>query len=316
MISKESLQKDFGEKTGDMLWNYCRGIDNRAVRLLQETKSVGADVNWGVRFNDTKDSRNFLLNLCNEVSLRLQGCGLQGRTITLKVKKRRKDAGEPTKYMGCGDCENLSHSMTVPVATDDTEVLQRISKQLFGSFHIDVKEIRGVGLHVSKLENADMTRQGSGKNALTSWLASAPADKEKLDRPAKARGSREAGPSHQMSANQSRGEARLSRVSMLPPISQLDVGGIDSLPPDLFSEVSEMYNGKLSKIMEKTKSKGSSSVAVSSSGCTSLVEDVKGVKNKGKEPAFSHSAHVENTIDTSENKGRILQCTYHYCRGR
>ncbi|MCL7026013.1 hypothetical protein MKW94_000111, partial [Papaver nudicaule] len=142
-----------------MLWNYCRGIDNRAVGLLQETKSVGADVNWGVRFNNTKDSQNFLINLCNEVSLRLQGCGLQGRTITLKVKKRRKDAGEPTKYMGCGDCENLSHSMTVPVATDDAEVLQRISKQLFGSFHIDVKEIRGVGLHVSKLENADMTRQ-------------------------------------------------------------------------------------------------------------------------------------------------------------
>ncbi|XP_026394158.1 DNA repair protein REV1-like [Papaver somniferum] len=299
MIPKESLQKDFGEKTGDMLFNYCRGIDNRAVGLLQETKSVGADVNWGVRFNDTKDSQNFLLNLCNEVSLRLQGCGVQGRTITLKVKKRRKDAGEPTKYMGCGDCENLSHSMTVPVATDDAEVLQRISKQLFGSFHIDVKEIRGVGLHVSKLENADVTRQGLGKNALTSWLASAPADMAKLYSPAKERGdggSREAGPSHQLSANQSRGEARLSSVSMLPPISQLDMGVIDSLPPDLFSEVNEMYDGKLSKIIKKTKTKASSS------GCTSVVEDVKGVKNKGKEPVFSHSAHVENTIDTSENK--------------
>uniref|UniRef100_A0A453SSE5 Uncharacterized protein n=1 Tax=Aegilops tauschii subsp. strangulata TaxID=200361 RepID=A0A453SSE5_AEGTS len=27
---------------------------------------------------------NFLVNLSREVSLRLQGCGLQGRTITLK----------------------------------------------------------------------------------------------------------------------------------------------------------------------------------------------------------------------------------------
>ena len=28
---------------------------------------------------------HFLVNLSKEVSLRLQGCGLQGRTITLKV---------------------------------------------------------------------------------------------------------------------------------------------------------------------------------------------------------------------------------------
>lgn len=30
-------------------------------------------------------SEHFLMNLCKEVSLRLQGCGVQGRTITLKV---------------------------------------------------------------------------------------------------------------------------------------------------------------------------------------------------------------------------------------
>jgi hypothetical protein len=57
-----------------------------------------------------------------------------GRTFTLKIKKRKKDAEEPTKYMGCGDCDNLSRSITVPAATDDIEVLQRISKKLFGSF--------------------------------------------------------------------------------------------------------------------------------------------------------------------------------------
>lgn len=87
---------------------------------LQETKSIGADVNWGVRFDDITDvcvlqnlkmtffilsffllyllifcillfffwlfqCQNFLMNLCKEVSLRLQGCGVQGRAITLKV---------------------------------------------------------------------------------------------------------------------------------------------------------------------------------------------------------------------------------------
>jgi len=83
---------------------------------MQECKSIGADVNWGVRFNDMKDvstllhisyfyfclrvlqnktikiltkkffqCENFLTNLCKEVSLRLQGCGMQGRTFSLKV---------------------------------------------------------------------------------------------------------------------------------------------------------------------------------------------------------------------------------------
>lgn len=38
--------------------------------------------------------------------------------------------------MGCGDCDNFSHSLTVPMATNDVDVLQRISKQLFSHFHI------------------------------------------------------------------------------------------------------------------------------------------------------------------------------------
>jgi hypothetical protein len=85
--------------------NYCPS-------MIQETKSVGAEINWGVRFNDNKDvghfcfsflyhcsaiyfhalslfcwlqAEHFLINLCKEVSLRLQGCGVQGRTVTLKV---------------------------------------------------------------------------------------------------------------------------------------------------------------------------------------------------------------------------------------
>lgn len=32
---QEILQKDFGIKTGDMLWHYSRGIDNRLVGLIQ-----------------------------------------------------------------------------------------------------------------------------------------------------------------------------------------------------------------------------------------------------------------------------------------
>ncbi|XP_020536171.2 DNA repair protein REV1 isoform X2 [Jatropha curcas] len=253
LISKDSLQKDFGIKTGEMLWNYSRGIDNRLVGAIQESKSIGAEVNWGVRFKNSQDSQHFLLNLCKEVSLRLQGCGLQGRTFTLKIKKRRKDAGEPTKYMGCGDCENLSHSMTVPIATDDVEVLQRVTKQLFGSFHLNVQDIRGVGLQVSKLQNADVSKQGLERHSLRSWLTSAPATVEERN-------------SINSISN------KRSNIAP-PPLYDLDMGVIEGLPPELFSELNEFYGGKLVDFIAQSKGKSENS---SGSSCIPSHERGKG----------------------------------------
>ncbi|KAF7142623.1 hypothetical protein RHSIM_Rhsim05G0099900 [Rhododendron simsii] len=49
-------------------------------------------------------------------------CGQQGGDmwycmqighVTWTIKKRRNDVEELVQYMGCEDCENLSHSMTV-----------------------------------------------------------------------------------------------------------------------------------------------------------------------------------------------------------
>ncbi|XP_057545804.1 DNA repair protein REV1 isoform X3 [Amaranthus tricolor] len=258
MFSKEALQRDFGAKTGEMLWNYCRGLDNRLVGFIQESKSIGADVNWGVRFKDTKDSERFLMSLCNEVSLRLRGCGLQGRTFTLKIKKRRKDAGEPIKYMGCGDCENFSHSMTVPVATAEVDILQRITMQLFGSFHIDVKDIRGIGLQVTKLESDDNTKQGHERNTLRSWLASGTTSSGKqcnlhdtgqycLE---------PAGPPA-MILNPSLVGPHSDTSAVLPSLNDLDMGVIESLPPELFSEYNNSYGGRLFDLISKSKGKAS-----------------------------------------------------------
>ncbi|KAK9287385.1 hypothetical protein L1049_015803 [Liquidambar formosana] len=310
MISKEALQKEFGIKTGDMLWNYSRGVDNRLVGVIQESKSIGAEVNWGVRFKDVKDSQDFLINLCKEVSLRLQGCGVQGCSFTLKIKKRRKDAEEPTKYMGCGDCENLSHSITVPVATDDVEVLQRITKQLFGVFHIDVKEIRGIGLQVSKLESADTAKQGNERNSLRSWLISAPASTEEqcnMNCQAKNRPEIDCdvGPSYQVINNSSNGEACLNEISELPPLCNLDIGVIESLPPELFSEINEMYGGKLIDFIAKRKG---TSENISSSMCIPSYGR-GGARNEGEGALLPHmvSFPVENeslNLEVKETPGR------------
>ncbi|KAG2375417.1 DNA repair protein [Vigna angularis] len=226
---KASLQRDYGIKTGEMLWNYSRGIDNRLVGNFQECKTVGADVNWGVRFKDIKD----------------------GRTFTLKIKKRRKGAGEPAKFMGCGDCENLSHSVTVPLATDNVEILQRIVKQLFGCFNIDVKEIRGIGLQVSRLESAEASKRGTTKYTLKSWLTSASAGVGNQTYPIES--------SVEMDNKIPANEASIYPISTPPPLCNLDIEVIRNLPPDVFSELNEIYRGKLVDYIANWKNTSESS---------------------------------------------------------
>ncbi|KAL2349558.1 hypothetical protein Fmac_003558 [Flemingia macrophylla] len=306
MISKASLQKDYGMKTGEMLWNYSRGIDNRLVGGIQESKSVGADVNWGVRFKDMKHCEHFLIDLCKEVSLRLQGCGVHGRTFTLKIKKRRKDADEPAKFMGCGDCENLSHSITIPLATDNVDILQRLVKQLFGCFFIDVKEIRGIGLHVSRLESADASKQA--KYSLKSWLASGYASIENQKYPmvhdkqnmgsTSSRACRDLqGSSVEMDTEIPNNQARThDSISTPPPLCNLDVEVIKNLPPEVFSELNDVYGGKLIDYIANKKNTSESS---SHSGHSLLeLEEI----NKEEELSYSEPIPQKNLLSKNEVK--------------
>ncbi|XP_023639710.1 DNA repair protein REV1 isoform X2 [Capsella rubella] len=327
LISKDSLQKDFGVKTGEMLWSYSRGLDLRSVTAVQESKSIGAEVNWGVRFRDQQDVQHFLQCLCKEVSLRLQGCEMIGRTFTLKIKKRKKDAEEPTKYMGCGDCDNLSRSITVPAATDDVEVLQRISKKLFGSFCLDVKEVRGVGLQVSKLDSADLSNKGS--RTLKSWLSSAPASvqieqddnvfsavvRENSDRNRHVAG----GVSRLRESNSAESSIQSGDTnSSLPPMCHLDMEVLENLPPELLSELDGTYGGKLYELIEKKRGKrkiNNSSPHVSLDGTTAGIKELKplsvkihGLSTSGekeyKKPFVPHlstaRASIQHTIDMTD----------------
>ncbi|KAK4739952.1 hypothetical protein R3W88_003649 [Solanum pinnatisectum] len=287
MLSKETLQKDFGSKTGSMLWNYSRGVDDRLVGMIQESKSIGADVNWGVRFKDLKDVQHFLLNLCKEVSLRLQGCGVIGRKFTLKIKKRKGDAGEPVKYLGCGVCDNLSHSVTVPMATDSVEVLERIVSQLFTTSHIDVEDIRGMGLQVSKLETTDSSKQGKERYSIRSWLTAPSAKTNNQNRSSShEKGADAANSKNSVDKRQSQlqGDSSTHFIEMtaaspsgtagtLPPMNELDIGVIESLPPEVFSEINDMYNGKLAHFINEKRSKGVSGKENISSVCPAAPDE-------------------------------------------
>ena len=57
-FSCQALQKEFGPKTGLLLYQYCRGIDDRNLKTERERRSVSAEINYGIRF--TKVKRDFV----------------------------------------------------------------------------------------------------------------------------------------------------------------------------------------------------------------------------------------------------------------
>jgi DNA repair protein REV1 len=63
------------------------------------------------------------------------------------------------------------------------------------------------------------------------------------------------GLSIQTDKNMSNGAACLNEVSVPPPLCHLDRGVLESLPPELFSELNEAYGGKLVDLIAKNKGK-------------------------------------------------------------
>ncbi|KAI9314973.1 hypothetical protein BX666DRAFT_1862094, partial [Dichotomocladium elegans] len=151
-ISLDQLQKQLGPKTGRMLYNFARGIDDRELQLEHPRRSVSADVNWGVRFENQQQAEKFVRELAEQVSIRLKSISKRGKTITIKILKRQPGAGEATKRLGCGECDNFSKSVTLAYYTDDPVEIGRQAYQMLLSFGFDPTDIRGVGIQVQKLD--------------------------------------------------------------------------------------------------------------------------------------------------------------------
>lgn len=63
------------------------------------------------------------------------------------------------------------------------------------------------------------------------------------------------GPSVQMEGSVSSGEARVICDATLPALHDLDIGVIKSLPPEVFSEINDLYSGELISLISKKKEK-------------------------------------------------------------
>lgn len=161
-VSLSQLQKKFGPRTGQTLFRFCRGLDDRPVRYEKERKSVSAEMNYNIRFTKVDEAECFLTNLSMEVQKRLQEAGLKGRRVTLKIMVRKVGAPlESAKYGGHGICDNLAKTVMLAQSTDSGELIAAAVIKLFHSMKLQVEDLRGIGIMVQLLEGSSVTQDSS-----------------------------------------------------------------------------------------------------------------------------------------------------------
>nr|XP_028583712.1 DNA repair protein REV1 isoform X1 [Podarcis muralis] len=157
-VTMSKLQKEFGPKTGQMLYRFCRGLDDRPVQREKERKSVSAEINYGIRFTQPKEAEAFLLSLSEEIQRRLEAAGMKGKRLTLKIMARKAGAPiEPAKFGGHGICDSIARTVTLDHATNSAKVIGKEMLNMFHTMKLNISDMRGVGIQVHQLVPANKT---------------------------------------------------------------------------------------------------------------------------------------------------------------
>ena len=132
---RAALVRDFGQ-AGDHVWRLANGLDPRDVAPIDEVKSVGNEHTFEEDIDDQGLMLDILMALSEHVSLRLRRAGLQGRTVTLKIR--------------LAPFSTYTRASTLPEPTNFAEnIFQSASEKLkaFGP----KKKVRLLGVSVSNL---------------------------------------------------------------------------------------------------------------------------------------------------------------------
>ncbi|KAI1307385.1 deoxycytidyl transferase [Mortierella claussenii] len=154
-VSKEELQRYCGMKTGEMLYNSCRGIDDTTLASDRDKarQSVSAEISWGVRFENQDQVDVFLSDLAHEVSKRLKEINRKGKAIVVKIMKRKEYVKGAWKHLGHGPVDQFARTGQLPMYTDDPGLIGVEARKLLLFFKFDVLDLRGLGIQVLKLNN-------------------------------------------------------------------------------------------------------------------------------------------------------------------
>jgi len=133
-LSENELVKHFG-KTGYFYYKIVRGIDEREVQTHRETKSLGAEDTFMHDLTTIEEMHEELDKIADVVFKRLKKSGLEGRTITLKIKY--------------SDFTQITRNHSFPTPTADFDTIINTAKQLLEKVGMEEKTVRLLGISLS-----------------------------------------------------------------------------------------------------------------------------------------------------------------------
>jgi len=143
-VSVEVMQEKFG-KHGLHMRQLSMGIDDRDVVTLHEVKSIGHENTYSEDILDVKSAKRELLSLATRVARRMRRKGLEGKTITLKVKYH--------------DFVQITRSATLPAGTNDSADIYANICRLVEKTAVGKRPVRLLGISLSKLSDIGSGRQ-------------------------------------------------------------------------------------------------------------------------------------------------------------
>jgi len=157
----------FSVRNAKKVVQYCFGKDDRPV-IPAVRKSIGAECNYGVRFDGPYGPDYMMQGLAGEVERRMAAAEIRGSKLTLKVMKSKDTTKVPGKFLGHGSCHNLSKSVDIPL-TRDKDTLASAGMKLLEKLDVSKYSIRGMGIVVTSLK-FDGDNDAHSSSPMSSWL--------------------------------------------------------------------------------------------------------------------------------------------------
>jgi len=132
-VSEDELVRLVGQAHGHGLYRLARADDDRPVVAEREAKSISVEDTYDIDLVDKRLLEGLLERQAQKVAKRLTDARLSGRTVTVKVRLH--------------DFATHTRSTTLPVPTDDVQVLVRTARRLLGEVDtLDGVRLLGVGV--------------------------------------------------------------------------------------------------------------------------------------------------------------------------
>ncbi len=131
------LEARFGRRGHDLA-RQAKGVDDSAVVVEREEKSLSRETTFAEDVGDPKLLRRWLLTLSESVARQLRRRGLHGRTVKLKLRY--------------SDFETLTRQVTLETPTDLEQVIFDRAKALLDKAWDRNRRVRLIGVGVSKFD--------------------------------------------------------------------------------------------------------------------------------------------------------------------